>query len=126
MSTPKVTVQKPSEQILAAAASDVQTVTAGAMILGLKKPNVLQQYRVVEMVGDSAKNQVYMAMIMPLFWIVQIDGEPQLMPSTKRELEALIQRLGDAGIEALVTHFSPKDENEADNGASVEEESIKN
>ncbi|OGB23354.1 MAG: hypothetical protein A3I66_01430 [Burkholderiales bacterium RIFCSPLOWO2_02_FULL_57_36] len=96
------------------------------MILGLKKPNVLQQYRVVEMVGDSAKNQVYMAMIMPLFWIVQIHGEPQPMPSTKRELEALIQRLGDAGIEALMTHFSPKDEDQAADGNDAETENVKN
>lgn len=78
----------------------------------LKKPNVLAQYHIVEIVGDSAKNQVYMAMVMPLLYVESIDGVGVSM-SKKSELEALILRLGDEGVSCVMNavqeNFMPKD-----------------
>lgn len=121
---PKVTIQKPSEAIVAAA-NQLETIVAGEMVIGLKKPGILAQYRIVEVVGDSAKNQVYMNMIMPVLWVAEINGEPQPQPSTKRELEALIQRLGEDGIGALMRRFTPTEEGESEN-AAVSGDTIKN
>jgi hypothetical protein len=111
-----VTIEKntPSAEIINTT-NAIETISAGSSTLGLRKPNVLQQYRMVELAGDSAKNEVYMAMIMPILWVVEINGEPQQpTPSTKRELEALIQRLGEEGISALMSHFTPKEGSEAE------------
>jgi hypothetical protein len=119
MADAKVTL-KPSEQIVNAA-NAVQHVTAGEMKIGLKKPGVLQQYRIVEIVGDSAKNDVYMAMIMPLLWVVEINGEPEAPVTTKRELEARISRLGEDGIAAIMAQMQG-----ATSAASSSEAAVKN
>ena len=103
---PKVTI-RPSDEIINTA-NAVETITTGSLRIGLKKPGALAQYDIVEVVGDSAKNEVYMNMVMPLTYVCEIDGEEQTLPSTKRELRALIQRLGTEGIDAIVTHLSSK------------------
>lgn len=106
MGAPKVTL-RPSEEIIQAA-NEVDTIVVGAMTIGLKKPGILAQYRIVEVVGDSAKNQVYMGMINPILWVNEIDGEYQPMPGTKRELEALIQRLGEDGVVAIAENIAAR------------------
>lgn len=105
--TPKVTIQKPSDEIIKAA-NEIEYVVAGTKRIGLKKPGPLAQYDIVEVVGDSAKNEVYMNMVMPLTWVCEIDGDPVSLPSTKRELRALIQRLDTDGINAIATHLQTK------------------
>jgi hypothetical protein len=121
----KVTV-KPSIAASAGAATatitksaDAQVIMAGAMQVSLQKPGVLSHYRIVEVVGESAKNQVYMSMVMPLLWITEIDGAPQMAPTTKRELEALIQRLGDDGVNAIMAHVYKDSAAAAASGDSV-------
>jgi len=70
--------------------------------LKLEEPDILAPYRLVEIVGaESAENRVYMSMVFPLLYIAEIDGEPIFAPNSKRELEALIKRLGHEGIKAL-------------------------
>jgi hypothetical protein len=121
-----VAVQKPSETIVADA-NAVTILVVGSMRIGVKKPGVLAQYRIVEVVGASAKNEVYMGMIAPLLWVCEIDGQPQVLPSTKRELEALIQRLGEEGLSALMKHIMPRNEDD-DEGEKpeVSGEALKN
>lgn len=110
----KVTVNPtPSDEAVAKATAAVSVTDAGGRTIVLKKPGVLAQYRLVEMMGDSAKNDVYMNMVLPLIFVTSIDGDPVAMPSTKRELEALIQRLDEDGIAAVVAgvqeHFGAPD-----------------
>lgn len=77
----------------------------------LKKPNVLAQYRIVEILGDTSKNEVYMAMVMPLLYVEAIDGITVVI-NKKSELEALILRLADEGVSAVMLsvqeNFMPK------------------
>ncbi len=105
MAEPKVTINTestPSAQLMAQAAAEVEVIDARARIIKLKKPGVLAQYRMIELVGDSAKNEVYMAMVMPLIFVTAIDGDPVYQPAKKSELEALIQRLDEDGIAAVM------------------------
>lgn len=103
-----VQVIKPSDEIIAEA-NKVDFVVAGTMRIGIKKPGVLSQYRLVEMIGaEASRNEVYMAMVSPILWVTDIDGEPQPAPSSKRELEALIQRLGEEGILAITNQLSER------------------
>lgn len=88
----------PTEQIIAKAnAEEVVTDPKGRSIK-LKKPGVLAQFRLVEALGDTAQNAVYMGMVMPLIFVAEIDGDPVFPPNTKREVEALIQRLDTEGV----------------------------
>ncbi len=86
--------------------SEHQVTDAKGRVLTLRKPNVLAQYRLVKMLGDSARNAAYMAMVTPLTYLAAIDGEPVMPPSTERELDALIQRLDDEGVMAIMDGLS--------------------
>lgn len=88
----------PTEQVIAKAnAEEVVTDPKGRSIK-LKKPGVLAQFRLVEALGETAQNAVYMGMVMPLIFVAEIDGDPVFPPNTKREVEALIQRLDTDGV----------------------------
>jgi hypothetical protein len=104
MSDPKVTInQTPSEEVIAKAVAETSVTDSLGRKITLKKPGVLAQYRLIEALGDTAKNEVYMAMTLPLIFVTAIDGDTVLQPNTKREVEALIQRLGEEGVNAVVT-----------------------
>ncbi len=81
------------------------TDTRGRVIT-LKKPGALAQYRIVEVAGDSAANGTYMAMVLPLIFVTAIDAEAVYQPTSKMQLEALIQRLDEDGIAAVMKGVS--------------------
>lgn len=90
---------KPSEDIVKAQEFDV--IDAKARVIKLRRPGSLAQYRLVEAIGDAASNQTYMGMVLPLIYIASIDGEP-VTTRSKAQVEALIQRLDDDGIKAVM------------------------
>lgn len=98
----KVTVNPtPSEQVMAKS-EEITTTDSRGRIIKLKKPGVLAQYRLVEMMGDSAKNEVYMGMVLPVVFVCEIDGDAVPFPMSKSEVEALIQRLDEDGLAAVM------------------------
>ena len=110
----KVTIHKdaaPSEQLIKQATQPVTVQDAKGRTIHMQKPGVLAQYRLVEAVGnEAAKNEMYMAMVMPLIYVFQIDDDPVIQPSTKLQVDALIQRLDEDGIDAVMAaiaeHFA--------------------
>src|ERR1700733_1836894 len=103
MSQPKMTVHEtPTAQVIAKAAAEVTVKDLRGRILTLKKPGVLAQYRLIEALGDVAKNETYVSMCIPLLYVAAIDGEPPTPLSSKLRVEAMIQHLGDEGIEAAM------------------------
>lgn len=116
---PAPAAPSPSQQIVDQAKAEVTVTDAKGRAIVLRKPGVLAQFRIVEMLGASASNQAYMGMVLPLLFIGSIEGEPVIM-NTKRELEALIQRLDEAGISTVhagvQAHFGDQDP-EADQAA---------
>lgn len=74
--------------------------------LVVKRPSVLQQFRLVELLGpELGKNTMYLNMAMPCFWAQSIDGEPLYAPLTKLELEAAIERLDEHGLDKINDHI---------------------
>jgi hypothetical protein len=110
---PTFTVKKPSDEIVAQAAKATSVVDAKGRTITLQKPGVLAQFRMIDMLGESAKNQVYVGMVLPLMYVAAIDGEPTAKISTRRELEALIQSLDEEGVTAIAEgvqlHFGRAD-----------------
>lgn len=93
----------PSQEIIRDANRTVEVRDKLGRTLTLKRPGVLAQFRLIELVGpETAKNDVYMGMALPLFWLVKLNGEDIYPPQTKAELEVLIQRVEEEGIEAIV------------------------
>lgn len=92
--------------------SGTYTITdARGRALTLKRPGVLSQLRLVEALGATAKNEVYMGMVLPALYVASIDGEAEMSPRSKPQLEGLIQRLDEDGLtavnEGIKQHFSP-------------------
>jgi hypothetical protein len=87
MTQPKMTIhesaQTPSEQATAKGAKTVTVTDGSGRKLTLKKPNVLAQYDLIEALEDTAKNDVYVAMVLPLIYVANIDGDPVLPSTTK-------------------------------------------
>lgn len=92
----------PSAQLIAKADAATVIELQDGRTVTLKKPGVLSQFRLVRMLGDAAKNQVYVSMVLPFTYITAIDGKAVAAPNTEREIEALITRLGDEGVDAVM------------------------
>jgi hypothetical protein len=103
MGDPKVKVTlNPSDQIVQQANAEVTVSDERGRVIKLKKPGVLAQFRLIEALGETAKNEVYMGMVLPLIFVTSIDDDPVFQPASKREVEALIQRLDEDGIAAVL------------------------
>ncbi|MDZ5633935.1 hypothetical protein [Janthinobacterium sp. GMG1] len=101
----KVTLREaPAAQVLAKANEETVTTDARGRVIKLKKPGVLAQYRLIEALGDSAANQTYMGMVLPLIYVTAIDDLAVNPPKLKMHVEALIQQLDEDGIEAVMKH----------------------
>lgn len=115
----KVAQTTPSEELVEEASTVVDVTDVNGRKLTLKRPNVLAQYRLIEVVGpETAQNSVYMSMAMPVFWVQAINGEKIAQPRSKPALEALISRLDDEGLQAVIDHMveigAPVDEEQAE------------
>ena len=88
-------------------------------VFKLKKLNILSESRLVRMLGQEAvTNQVYMnAYVLPAVMVSEIDGEAVFTPNTQREMEALIQRLDNDGIGAVLEYL----QNQAELGEPKEQ-----
>jgi hypothetical protein len=121
MKQPKMTLgETPTAQLIAKAAAEVSVTDASGRVISIRKPGILAQYRIIETMGPSADIVTYRGMVTPLIWISAIDGEPVSLPTNKLQLNALIQSVGDEGLEAvvkgIVEHFGQQDA-EADKAA---------
>jgi hypothetical protein len=91
----------PATDIIKAATQE-HTITDGrGRQIVLRKPGALAQFRLVEAVGASARNEVYMGMATQLLYVTSINGNEVPPITTKPDLEALIQRLDEDGVEAV-------------------------
>jgi hypothetical protein len=105
----------PSERVVAKASATVQVQDARGRTITLKKPDVLAQFDLIEALGESAKNDVYVAMTLPLIYITKIDDHFVTTPTNKIQIRALIQQLGEDGVNCVMAGVQ-----ENFGGASVE------
>lgn len=95
----------PSQELIRQALKEsIETDETGRR-LTLRQPGPLAQYRLIEALGDLAMNQAYMAMVTPLTYLSAIDGVPEPAPKSKLELEALITRLDQAGMDTIMKWY---------------------
>jgi len=111
----------PTAQIIAQAAQEFTKKDARGRVFTLRKPPLLAQYRIIEVMGKSADIDTYRRMVTPLIYITGIDDDPITPPTNKMQLEALIQRIGDDGLtavsECLEEHFGKKPDAEEEREA---------
>lgn len=94
-------IETPSEQIIAKANAEYTVTDSLGRAITLRRPNTLARYRFIEALGGSTSNVTYFSMVTLFMYVAAIDGVPVSTPTKKSELEALLQRLGDEGEQAI-------------------------
>ena len=99
----KITVHEtPSEEIVRAARRPSEVEDANGRKIGIRKMGALDRLKMFEVIGpENSKNEPYLGYAALAFHVGSIDGDPVSRPATKLQLEGLIQRLGDEGMEAV-------------------------
>ena len=68
----------------------------------VRRPGALDRLRLFKAVGPGlAQNDRYVGYVMLAMCVASIDGTPVPQPANEGQLEALVQRLGDAGMVAI-------------------------
>jgi uncharacterized protein YbjT (DUF2867 family) len=113
----------PSSELVKKAAEVVTIETPNGLTVTLKKPGVLSQFRLVKILGEAARNQVYVSMVIPITFVASINGVAVNYPNTEREIEATIQRLDEEGVTAVMNAVM---ENFGGESPEAQKEEVKN
>jgi hypothetical protein len=93
-------VSLPSGSILDACGA-VETIDAEGRKLKVRPPNALDKLRLFKAIGpELGQNPLYLGMAVSACAVIEIDGIPVPPPSTDHQIELLIGRLGNAGLDA--------------------------
>lgn len=105
----KMQIVEAAQPQAAEAPKDVTVTDARGRVIGIKKPPFLAQFRLTEGLGQTASNDAYMNMIAPVLYVASINGDPVSTPTTKLQVEAILQRLDEDGYSAvfkgMMEHF---------------------
>ena len=92
----------PSARIVAEAAALSSVVDAGGRVLEVRRPGALDRLRLFKAVGPGLSvNDQYLGYAMLAMCVASIDGVPVPQPVNEGQVEALVGRLGDAGMVAV-------------------------
>jgi hypothetical protein len=92
----------PSEEVVAKAAATAQVKDSRGRTITLRRPGVLAQFDLIEALGETSKNEVYLAMTLPLIYVAEIDGIAITALVNKPQVRALIQHLGEEGVNTVM------------------------
>jgi hypothetical protein len=96
------TAPSPSEQIIQDANRIVHVKDGKGRQLGIRKLDMSRRRRVLKVLSDEmSRKQQYLGLVMVAACVVEIDGEEISLPVTELQFDALIDRLDDAGFEAV-------------------------
>jgi hypothetical protein len=99
-------METPSQLLIGAAAQVGTTSDAAGRRLTVRRLTAVDRLRLFKAVGaELAQNPPYFGMAALAASVIDIDGVPVPPPMTEAQLEGLVQRLGDEGIEAVARLF---------------------
>jgi hypothetical protein len=97
----------PSVQIVSAAMLPLVVRDADGRELVLRRMTALDRLRLFKAIGPVlSQNSLYLGMATLAASVTSIDSVPVPPPATEGQIEALVARLGDAGISAVAAAFS--------------------
>ncbi len=99
---------EPSSGIIAAAAVEKVAKTADGTRLTLRRLNALDKLRLFKAAGPVlSQNEPWLGMALLASSVVAINDVPVPLPATEYQIEAMVSRLGDAGIAAAAAALRP-------------------
>jgi hypothetical protein len=100
--TIRTSSESPTEQVTKAANAIEHYTDARGRRIGVVKPSALARYRILKMLGsENAGNQHVLGYAMLAACVRELDGQQVMAPNSEREIEVLIDRLGDEGLAAV-------------------------
>lgn len=69
--------------------------------IGVKKASTIARYRLSKIMGADSNNPVRFGYAMLTLCVDSIDGDPIPTPNSDREIEVILERLGDEGCDAV-------------------------
>lgn len=109
----------PSARIQAEASAPRTVVDKLGRTITVRKMDALGKLRLFKACGGvNANNNPYLGMAMLASVVTQIDELPVLTPTSEAQIEALIGRLGDEGIEAVASVFGDEAQEESSEDAA--------
>ena len=92
----------PTQRIVAEAAAGLTVTDAGGHRLQFRRPGALDRLRLFKALGPVLSgNDRYVGYAMLAFCVMSIDDVPVPAPASEAQIEALVARLGDAGLAAV-------------------------
>ena len=92
----------PSEAVLATAGAAPVVTDAEGRRIALRRLSALDKLRLFKAAGPVlAQNQPWLGMAVLACSVTAIDDVPVPAPSTEQQIEAMVARLGDTGINAI-------------------------
>ncbi len=109
----------PSSTVLSEATRAVPAVDRNGRRLLLRRMSALDTLRLFKAAGPVlAQNGPWLSLAGLAFSVLEIDGVPVPPPATEAQIESLIDRLGDEGLEAIADVLK-EDPNEPEAKARV-------
>ncbi|MEJ0016752.1 MAG: hypothetical protein WDN25_09310 [Acetobacteraceae bacterium] len=101
----------PSATIIAAAIAQETLADADGRQLTIRRMTALDRLRLFKAAGPLlSQNQPWLGMAVIASSVVAIDDVPMPQPITEAQIEAMVTRLGDAGIAAIARALQPAPE----------------
>ena len=95
-------MQTPTQTFVSAAMATQDVTDVTGRTLTIRRTNTLDRLRLFKALGPSlAENERYLGLACLAFAVTAIDGIPLPQPTNEAQLEAAVERIGDAGIEAI-------------------------
>lgn len=105
--------QAPSQQVVATSLPQHAVTDRRGRNLVIRRPSALQKFMLMDALGSSADNKMLFMHSVLAASVVEIDGEPVQFPRSKTQVQALVQRLDDDGIDAAADVFAKAAEDQA-------------
>jgi hypothetical protein len=101
----------PSASIVASAAATENTIDEYGRVLTIRRLTALDRLRLFKAAGPvMAQNQPWLGMALIASSVAAIDDVPVPPPVNELQIEAMVARLGDAGIAAVAVALQQHDE----------------
>jgi hypothetical protein len=103
-----------SEQVVKAGQKEFSATDARGRLIVLRKPTTWEKFELAKMLGADSINPGWMFQVQMLQHVKQIGDDTDVFFKTERELKAIVDTLGDDGMETVealyIEHYMPKPE----------------
>lgn len=97
--------ETPSARIIDGARKVTELTTPAGRRVKIRNLTVLDQTRLYRAMGpEQSMNQPYSWVVMAAAAVVEVDGVPSIPPTNEKQIDAMLERLGDDVVNTVLVH----------------------